>query len=202
MPRKNPLQKRENEICRRVKQARLERRLSQVTFAKEAGMDSTALASIEHQRAPLRYETAQRILKAFGLDPFWLATGESKAICEFTIPPSDYFGVDPRALFSKVFDSHLKQFCELEMEEIIYTPHFLSDIYSVELNDRGRIEAASLIKIHSAAWFQKVPLDKLNGLLNGVLKEGQRLLFEHSPELSAKWHHAMKLNESPPKNKT
>lgn len=73
--RKNPLPKREIEICRRLREARLFMNLSQVKCARMLDIDSSRLGSYEHARVPLRLELAYSLAAQTGLSLQWLASG-------------------------------------------------------------------------------------------------------------------------------
>src|ERR1041384_6257771 len=102
--RKNPLPKREADICSRIRDFRKATRLSRTTFASEWGVDSAELMRIEYLRAPVRFSTGDAIARRFSLNQHWLATGE---------PPKDGYHrhslrqIQERALFSQVVDDLL-----------------------------------------------------------------------------------------------
>jgi transcriptional regulator with XRE-family HTH domain len=106
VPRKEPLPEREAEVCKRVRDFRLALKLSQITFAKELGEDSSALASIEHMRAPLRWPLGERIVRRFLLNPEWLARGEGPLSAPVFIPKLSNAS---RLLFTEVFDKHISK---------------------------------------------------------------------------------------------
>lgn len=75
MPRKNPLPRSELEIGQRVRIVRERAGFSRAAFARKVGGDSSTITNVEHGRAPLRFELAERICARFGVNPRWLATG-------------------------------------------------------------------------------------------------------------------------------
>ena len=119
MPRKNPLPKRELEICRRLRAFRLSTKLSQTAFASQIGVDSTRLASYEHGRAPLPFEVYKAVNQKYSLNPMWLATGDGPPSAHWGIP----YGLGPqeteisaRAKFSEAYDLYLAADCESGVE--------------------------------------------------------------------------------------
>ncbi|HUB67055.1 MAG TPA: helix-turn-helix transcriptional regulator [Candidatus Methylacidiphilales bacterium] len=107
MPRKNPFPSREAEICKRLREFRLSTGLSQVTFAKHIGTDSTRLANHEHCRSPLKYGLANRLADEFDVCQRWLATGKLPANGYVDIAPAVEANLKPDSLFSSVYDNHL-----------------------------------------------------------------------------------------------
>src|SRR5689334_10600907 len=108
MPRKNPFPERELLICRRVREFRQHEKLSQIAFATTAGIDSSALGSIEHARAPLRYEMAWRLVNAHMINPTWLATGDGYPASREGLPVPEAANVDGTRLYSAVIDEWMK----------------------------------------------------------------------------------------------
>jgi transcriptional regulator with XRE-family HTH domain len=76
MPRKHSLPEPEKAICRRLREFRLDTKLSRVAFAKELRIDSSRLAAYEHARVPLRFVVVREIAMRFRLNPGWLADGD------------------------------------------------------------------------------------------------------------------------------
>jgi transcriptional regulator with XRE-family HTH domain len=108
VPRKNPLSKRELAICARVKSFRTSINYPRRLFANHAGLDSSTLIRIELARVPLRYDVAKKICDVFTLNPTWLADGGKATMRAWrNMPASHDLGVDPKSLFSEVFDAHL-----------------------------------------------------------------------------------------------
>jgi transcriptional regulator with XRE-family HTH domain len=108
VPRKNPLNKRELAICARLKAFRTSIRYPRTFFANHAGLDSSTIVRIELGRTALRYDVARRICDLFSVNPGWLANGGDEPMRAWRrMPTSHEIGVDPNALFSKVFDTQL-----------------------------------------------------------------------------------------------
>jgi transcriptional regulator with XRE-family HTH domain len=108
MPKKSGLAgPREQEIGRRVQQARERINWPQPAFAAELDISRDRLASIEYGRTPLRYPVAYRLCSIFDINPQWLANGagemtSSLALPDLPMPESQ----PPRALFSHIYDQH------------------------------------------------------------------------------------------------
>ena len=104
MPRKQPLPKREREICRRLREFRKFTKLSQAVFARELGMEGSLLASYEHGRAPVRYNLFLSVAADFNLNPDWLASGDGPMVdynASFRLGGSKH---PDQELFSSVYD--------------------------------------------------------------------------------------------------
>lgn len=107
------LSKREIEIGQRLKAYRLGKRISRAGFAGAIGIGTERLASYESGRAPLKYKVFRLIEKEFHLNPAWLALGgdyqpEANPMRDEELPDN----ISEQALFSEVFDAHLKQLGE------------------------------------------------------------------------------------------
>jgi transcriptional regulator with XRE-family HTH domain len=107
MPRKNGLPESERAICRRLREFREASGLSQVEFARRAGLDGGSYASYEYERAKLNYPVAYKILTTYVmLGPKWLALGGSSAGVFFGTLPKPGENMDgPKTPFSEVYQS-------------------------------------------------------------------------------------------------
>jgi transcriptional regulator with XRE-family HTH domain len=103
MPRKQPLPTEEAEICERVRRAREDWGWPRVELARRVEVDSTYLASIEHLRTPLRYDTAYRIIKALNLNPIWLLEGRGPTHIAATLRAPEQMPGGGRQLFSVAY---------------------------------------------------------------------------------------------------
>jgi transcriptional regulator with XRE-family HTH domain len=105
--RKDP--KREFEIGQRLREFRESQMIPRTRLAVAVNIGNERLASYETGRAPLPYTIFSRMMRRFGLNAVWLATGESQP----TIPPFDdteiLKSLPRRARFSQVYDRHLKR---------------------------------------------------------------------------------------------
>jgi transcriptional regulator with XRE-family HTH domain len=84
-------------------------KLSRVAFASEAGIDSSALSSIEHRRSPLRYAIARKICERFGVNQRWLFEGELPISPYIHFAPELENAIPSNALFSNAYLQHLKR---------------------------------------------------------------------------------------------
>jgi transcriptional regulator with XRE-family HTH domain len=108
MPRKNPVPETEVAIGRRVRELRLRTGLSQVRFAQELGIDSSALASYEHGRVPVKYAFVKRLCDRFHVSHRWLADGTGEIFDYDEVHPDIEQAISPTDLFSEVYGSRLK----------------------------------------------------------------------------------------------
>jgi len=114
MPRKNPLPQRESEICKRLRQFRLDTGLSRVAFACRAGIDSSALVRCEFGRVAVTFGVFTAISRKYCLNPKWLAIGEGPPSLERSVDFASAFpSISPRDLFSRVFDQDPTTFLKL-----------------------------------------------------------------------------------------
>lgn len=111
MPRKNPLQAREKEICSRLREFRMQTKLSRVAFAQKAGIDSSVIVRYEHRRVPLKYIHAWRLMRTFFISAAWLATGDNGKWSRGSaiVPGPELIRVREDELFSEVYDKILSQ---------------------------------------------------------------------------------------------
>ena len=72
VPRKQPIQGREADICRRLRQYREKTKLSRVAVASKLGISTEALRRVEDARVLLSYDLAWRIGNLLRTRPRWL----------------------------------------------------------------------------------------------------------------------------------
>jgi len=87
-------------------------------FARRIGIDSNRLATYEHGRAPIRYEVAASVAKAFNLNLRWIAEGIEPAKYFIYVPGSIGRQIPPRSVFSNAYKAFLKPFVERHFKEI------------------------------------------------------------------------------------
>ena len=108
MPRKNPLDVRQAEICARLAEFRKLTGLTRTAFARKSGLDSSAITRLDHGLAPLRYGTFKSIATVLPINPIWLATGrESPSFKEPVKASLLAHPVNDSDLFSIVYDRFL-----------------------------------------------------------------------------------------------
>ncbi len=107
MAKKYELPENEKAIGEHLREFRILIKLSQVEFANKAGIDATLLASYEHARARLNYTAAWRIIKAFQINPQWLATRQGRIWLPVPIPSPKDLNVGARTPFSEIYAKHL-----------------------------------------------------------------------------------------------
>ena len=107
------LPQRELEICHRLRAFREVLKISRAAFAVTIGIGTERLASYESGRAPLRYEVFRLIHQHFRLNPSWLVSGHTAPQVDTLIDDSAFLSKVPRkALFSEIYDQHLKTILE------------------------------------------------------------------------------------------
>ena len=109
MPRKNPLDTREAEICSRLVEFRKSIGLSRVTFARKCGLDSSVVTRLDHKLATLRFGTFKKIAIALPVNPVWLALGggRSQILLKPLEPSFLQCPAKDSDLFSFAYDQHL-----------------------------------------------------------------------------------------------
>jgi hypothetical protein len=118
MPRKHPLPQREGEICKRLRQFRLDTGYPRVAFARHAGIDSSALVRCEFERVAVTFGVFTAISKKYCLNPKWLAIGEGSPSLERSVDFASAFpSISPLARFSRVFDQNPTSFTKLAGSE-------------------------------------------------------------------------------------
>ena len=162
MARKNPFPENELKICRRIREFRKGEKLSQVAFAAAAEIDSSALASIEHARAPLRYGLAWRLVNAHLINPSWLATGKGHPQAREGLPVPESAGVDPSHLYSEVFAEWMKERGAIPHSEA-QTP------------EEVRARCEWVIEGNVLDWLDKLPDDDVLAFTERLLAFGEQL---------------------------
>ncbi len=114
MPRKNPLPKREIEICKRLREYRESSTFSQERFARATGVEMSLLSTYENCRAPVRYDVARQIAVVFGMSEPWLAEGIGAMFTMREFAPERPSSIPPHMAFSKAYDTYLKAFAVKE----------------------------------------------------------------------------------------
>lgn len=146
----------ELEICHRLRAFREGTKISRARFAVAISIGSERLASYEAGRAPVRYETFSAISQKFFLNPIWLATGDTAPLLHGPFDDSQFLGaIRPRALFSEVYDSVLKE--SLDEQKMQATA----------------IAKNSIAQIHQFAQLpekvlKRVPKDKVEEILKAI----------------------------------
>jgi transcriptional regulator with XRE-family HTH domain len=101
------MNKRERQICSRLKELRERLDQSQRNFSVLLGIGRDQLASIEYGRTPLRSGLALTVAAATGCNLQWLAEGSGPQLGP--LPSPDLTAQIPsRSLFSKTWDTRLK----------------------------------------------------------------------------------------------
>lgn len=108
MPRKHPLPARQLEIGQRFRAIRQELRWSRSDLQCLACIDAATCRNIEDGRAPLRYNTARRLLIFADKSALWLATGQGMQQSDIPLPTLKDMNLPEDSLFIDVFDSYLR----------------------------------------------------------------------------------------------
>lgn len=107
-------------IAERLRSFREWLQIPRSKFAVSVGVGSERLASYEAGRVPLRYEVFREIAKRYGLDDGWLATGRGSPRRPIQFDDSEFFGKVKRgALFSEVFQAHLREIHRRERRDVL-----------------------------------------------------------------------------------
>jgi hypothetical protein len=133
VPRKNPLDRREREICQRLRAFRTDLGLSCVEFARRAGIDSSALVRHEHFRVPVRYGLVRTLVETFGLNEIWLAKGTGRSHGPHFLPEGFRSKLPSTLPFSEAFDRHI-------------SPAIVDE------DDRGVFSAAAILRGEVPDW--------------------------------------------------
>jgi transcriptional regulator with XRE-family HTH domain len=140
MPRKNPLPKREAEICSRLREYREGSAFSQEVFARSVGVDLSLLSSYENRRAPVRYDVARSVALVFGMSEPWLADGTGASFIMFDPAPDRPDSIPPGMAFSEAYDRFLKPLISKQAD-------FLQSVQDLLGGKRGRKSASVYEKL-------------------------------------------------------
>jgi transcriptional regulator with XRE-family HTH domain len=189
VPRKNPVPDREIQICERLRQARHDSNLSQVTFARMIGIDSSRLASYEHGRVPVRFDLALKVATLTGVSLRWLAEGVEPVKFRFVVSENLLMEIPKNYLFSVAWDHLLK-------------PSFDGEIKKFE--SRAKIKISSLDARHSDMNIGGMGVGHISGEeilrflmedLIGVLESiPPHLVDAFYAEITNAWRHFMNVN--------
>ena len=118
----------ETAICHRLRDFRKATRLTRVSFANLANIESTRLANYEHARAPVRFGLVRTLAESFDLNPIWLATGRGSPIgcvpLERMVPNANDADV-----FSRIYQKHLRGRYPRESEKArMHWDQFIQDL--------------------------------------------------------------------------
>jgi transcriptional regulator with XRE-family HTH domain len=187
------LSSREQEICARLREIRVDRRLTQAEFSERVGISRVRLSSYEYAKAPVRFALAREVCFRFDVNQRWFATGVYPNRPYFDISPHLECQIDPRALFSEAWDKVLKTPVEQRFSEL---PTFLDpevamsgqyedgvlDNFSLVGEEPARATAfyvARLIKVR-LAWLEGTLLLEYAKML---LAADRRFAREHQTDL-------------------
>jgi transcriptional regulator with XRE-family HTH domain len=115
---KSFLPQREIELCARVRELRLVRKMEQAELAEILGITRSRLSSYEYAKAPIRYELGKEICYRLGISQRWLATGDGPQSPYFDVSPNLEFKIQPKTLFSMAFDKVLRPYIEEREREL------------------------------------------------------------------------------------
>jgi transcriptional regulator with XRE-family HTH domain len=156
---------RELAICWRLREARLETKLSQVACSLQLEIGSSLLAAYEHGRAQIRYELGNKFCKLYNISQRWLADG---------LPPRHYYiwversmrdQIPPRTLFSTAYDRFLRPSIDkhfAEVEAVLEGATGQADIEEIQ-----RLYAPS-VRAYSRKEFLGVLMISINSLLEEI----------------------------------
>ena len=176
MPRKNPFPIRERQICERLCEVRSILDFSRVVFAEKAGLDASLLRSYECARSQLNYVAAYKVIRAFGINPEWLATGNGLLWLPVPIPSPNELKVGARAVFSKTYDKYVSNSVAAATNEWKSRPP--PEPIPIRINaadPRDRLMAEAKM----TDWIKRLifclPDERLQPFLNFIYLEGTKL---------------------------
>ena len=151
-------------------------KLSRSVFAGQAGLDASLLRSYECARSQLNYVAAYKVIRAFGLNPEWLATGNGHLWLPISLPSPNELKVGARALFSKIYEFHLAKTVAIATKEWKSKPPPEPIPLHVNAADpRARLVAEAQM----ANWLKRLilclPDERLEPFLNFIYLEGTKL---------------------------
>ncbi|MBI1178683.1 hypothetical protein GC207_14720 [bacterium] len=115
--RKNPMPRREAEICKRFSEFRRGTKIPRSTMAAELGIKASRLSNYEHAAVPVPYSIASKFANITGMNLAWLVEGQGDPHDRIGIGPEIGAKIAPRALVSEAFDQHIKPALLASVEE-------------------------------------------------------------------------------------
>ena len=178
MPRKEPLDKREIEICHRLKEFRREvSGLSRIVFAQKVGLDSSIIVRYEHARVALKYAHAWRLIRSYYISPEWLATGKGgkwDRVAGIT-PSPESLNLSGNVLFSKVFDRYLAT-------EIASIKEGQTATIETPNADEMRVRHEYGFNKQLRDWLTEIPQDQMHSFVEMLRKAGISIFSETPKE--------------------
>lgn len=170
MPRKNPLPQLEAAIGARLKQFREERLISQTQFAAELRISRAQLINYEEGISPLPWQVAERLVRAFGLNPRWLATGKVPMDfgrnAKLPRPSPEKFSV--RAPFSSVYLGAWQDAVESETLRRV--------TFGFDSSQPMEGPWHEIIELAAAGWLQRIPNGKAREFFLELSTEAERIV--------------------------
>jgi transcriptional regulator with XRE-family HTH domain len=150
--------------------------LSRSVFAGQAGLDASLLRSYECARSQLNYVAAYNVIRAFGINPEWLATGNGRLWLPIPLPSPKELNVGARALFSKIYEFHLAKSVEKATKAWkSKPPPEPLPIHVNAADPRARLVAEAQMVNWMKRLILCLPDERLKPFLNFVYLEGTKL---------------------------
>ena len=169
---------RERAICRRLRQFRLWTSFSQAEFCGLLGLNPRAYASYEYARSQLNYPAAWSILKSFHLlNAIWLAEGDGEMleVRMFSYPTPEETGFGPRAPFSDVYHTLLRQPLLAAETAHLIEPLKRFSLFTVPPDVWGRLFGKEKFGDILSGWLATLPDAKVNDFLNDVFRRAAQV---------------------------
>lgn len=112
--RKTKLSKRDRDICSRFREAREFLGITQLSCAKQIGIERSTLTNYESGVTPIKYEVALRFCRQLIISEEWLATGKAVAMWN----ASTKYGYKPGADLTSLSTIFFRQCMDLLSEQI------------------------------------------------------------------------------------
>lgn len=185
---------RELEICKRVREIRLEKGWKQSAFAKALGLPRVRLASYEYGRAPVRYELAKLIGEKFGVSQRWLAEGLSPEKAYVTLPAQLESQLDGRMLFSAAYENVVRPYLLRRLAEAAsvlgcrveeLSPNFITWALSSPEPDASANVASWKISNECTRAFTRTPPNLRRAFLDHLLTAMRQFKSKHKTAIAA-----------------
>lgn len=188
------LPEQEKGICIRLREVRIGLEMDQKKFSERLGISVLRLKSYEYARAPIRYEVARELIREFGINQRWLATGEPPTQPPFILPTVIADAIPGRTLYSIAFERALQPLFPWQQ---IYGGR-KSGFYNIPEGSRKRKEMA--VSIVETA-FDCIPDTALYAFLSELKIFAKEFAKKHAEKLE-EMHPALvrKLKSSKPED--
>lgn len=194
MPRKNPVPKREREICQRLFDFRRRTKLTRAAVAGELGITPSRLSNYEHGAVPVPYGVASRIADLLGLNLEWLAAGIGNPQDVIAVGSAIDAEIPSRMLLSGAYDRFIKPALteerkqgptgfEVAVAQQPGLPYKITPIRTIGIHDQETTKR--LVTKIAEAYLSKLPPHLLYAYYQALVGAASEFVSSHAGEINS-----------------